>query len=369
MSRVRTFLTAATLLASACGNSTAGTPTVTATTTSSPPRTTAVTTTALAPATTTTTSSTTTTLPQPVFEQNIEALAWGLFCRDLAAAGWDYTDAVAYWDAEGRPARMDADENGIPCETVYSSSDVTAYWGDPLPTGLAPGPGGGWHSTSRLPRVKPGCCSLNNNGPVSPALPPESGPFPEDGGYDVWVTHLEGPTDQLQLEIRRWLPCSAQPDRCSPDLFEGDIYSDPDNAVVRTVDLDDSLTVVIRPIGHSVEGIWTDLPSIEGDGTALAALLGRVDAALTTYVLPVYGIGGENQVILMGQADPTFPYGPSLDEEWILSYRGPEGSYLTTNFWATVGNEHPSGMHGWWCTLEIVDGSPVLYIWAGQIAG
>jgi len=28
---------------------------------------------------------------------------------------------------------MDADRNGIPCETVYSSSDVAAYWGDRLP--------------------------------------------------------------------------------------------------------------------------------------------------------------------------------------------------------------------------------------------
>ena len=28
---------------------------------------------------------------------------------------------------------MDADRNGIPCETVYSASDVVAYWGDRLP--------------------------------------------------------------------------------------------------------------------------------------------------------------------------------------------------------------------------------------------
>jgi hypothetical protein len=29
---------------------------------------------------------------------------------------------------------MDADRNGIPCETVYPSADVLAFWGDPLPT-------------------------------------------------------------------------------------------------------------------------------------------------------------------------------------------------------------------------------------------
>jgi hypothetical protein len=29
---------------------------------------------------------------------------------------------------------MDADRNGIPCETVYDSKDVVAFWGAPLPT-------------------------------------------------------------------------------------------------------------------------------------------------------------------------------------------------------------------------------------------
>lgn len=47
------------------------------------------------------------------------ALAGGLFCRDLQAAGHSLDEALAYWVREGRPARMDADGNGIPCETVY----------------------------------------------------------------------------------------------------------------------------------------------------------------------------------------------------------------------------------------------------------
>ncbi len=29
---------------------------------------------------------------------------------------------------------MDADRNGIPCETVYDRAEVLAFWGDPLPT-------------------------------------------------------------------------------------------------------------------------------------------------------------------------------------------------------------------------------------------
>jgi hypothetical protein len=95
------------------------------TTTTMPPTTTSSTTSA--PTTTTTVPPTTTTLAP------IDALESGLFCRDLAAAGFSYGDAVTYWVSEGSPDRMDADRNGIPCETIYSADDVIALWGDPLP--------------------------------------------------------------------------------------------------------------------------------------------------------------------------------------------------------------------------------------------
>jgi hypothetical protein len=65
----------------------------------------------------------------------------GLFCRDLAARGYDYAEAVWYWDVQGRPSRMDASGNGIPCQTVYPRAEVDAYWGVlapiyDLPSGL-----------------------------------------------------------------------------------------------------------------------------------------------------------------------------------------------------------------------------------------
>jgi hypothetical protein len=47
-----------------------------------------------------------------------EELDPGLFCRDVHALGGSYADAVAYWTSEGRPARMDATGDGIPCTTV-----------------------------------------------------------------------------------------------------------------------------------------------------------------------------------------------------------------------------------------------------------
>ncbi len=55
-------------------------------------------------------------------------LATGLLCADVAAEGYWYGDAAAYWVREGRPARMDADGNGIPCETVYDGDQIDAFF-------------------------------------------------------------------------------------------------------------------------------------------------------------------------------------------------------------------------------------------------
>lgn len=51
-----------------------------------------------------------------------------LFCRDLAADNLDFSASVAYWVREGAPERMDADLNGIPCETVYPLDEVEAFF-------------------------------------------------------------------------------------------------------------------------------------------------------------------------------------------------------------------------------------------------
>jgi hypothetical protein len=50
----------------------------------------------------------------------------GLLCRDLADRGIDVYGALTYFIWEGYPERMDADGNGIPCETVYP--DATEVW-------------------------------------------------------------------------------------------------------------------------------------------------------------------------------------------------------------------------------------------------
>jgi hypothetical protein len=65
--------------------------------------------------------------------------AWqgpGLFCRDLLAlypgdqraSALTYLLVLAYWFQDGEPDRMDADLNGIPCETLFDPAAVEAVW-------------------------------------------------------------------------------------------------------------------------------------------------------------------------------------------------------------------------------------------------
>lgn len=93
------------------------------------------------PATTSATVASTTSSLQTtstVVPPSIATRDTGLFCRDLKALGYTYVDAVDYWMIELRPDRMDADRNGIPCESVWPPADVISFWGSPLPTTTAP---------------------------------------------------------------------------------------------------------------------------------------------------------------------------------------------------------------------------------------
>jgi hypothetical protein len=72
---------------------------------------------------------------------SLDAYPTGLFCRDLVEPPPGLEDrylsdsdhlaygmAVFYWLTEGRPDRMDADSNGVPCETVYPAGEVSDFW-------------------------------------------------------------------------------------------------------------------------------------------------------------------------------------------------------------------------------------------------
>ena len=103
------------------------------------------TTSTIAPTTATSVAVTSVSAPVPVKPSNVLGEPAGLYCRDLKGRSYSYTAAFDYWRAHGEPDQMDADRNGIPCETVFTRSDVTAYWGlqpsspptDGLPSGLS----------------------------------------------------------------------------------------------------------------------------------------------------------------------------------------------------------------------------------------
>jgi hypothetical protein len=54
----------------------------------------------------------------------------GLRCADLKSIGYGAKDSVDYWFYWGSPPLMDADLDGIPCETVFAdvARFMPAYW-------------------------------------------------------------------------------------------------------------------------------------------------------------------------------------------------------------------------------------------------
>ncbi len=57
-------------------------------------------------------------------DPTIDELDRGLRCRDLIWWMPFYQQALGYFYSEGFPERMDADDNGVPCETVYSDATL-----------------------------------------------------------------------------------------------------------------------------------------------------------------------------------------------------------------------------------------------------
>jgi hypothetical protein len=66
----------------------------------------------------------------PVAEakKSVTSLRGGYYCRDLKRFGYSYGEALRYWRYWGEPDNMDADLNGIPCETVYTAAQVRRYF-------------------------------------------------------------------------------------------------------------------------------------------------------------------------------------------------------------------------------------------------
>ena len=63
-----------------------------------------------------------------------------------------------------------------------------------------------------------------------------------------------------------------------------------------------------------------------------------------------------------------FPCG--VDRRCATAYRGPQGTHLIVDFTLLdMDEDWPARLYGWWTSLEIRDGKPILYIDAGRLAG
>ena len=238
-----------------------------------------------------------------------------------------------------------------------------------------------WEASSKagLP-VGGGCCSMNYTGPASPTDPWPAQGMPADGVYAVSVTPDVAAGD-LVLTISRFVPCAEHPEVCWPDPLEGDLGIASDS-IVRRASLDGDLTVRIEGVEPRPADEASIATGIEGSGAAFALLMDEMNAAWDTEVMPLLDAGLDDNATEFeafermnsimselkdrGKADPSYPYGPA--SSWMipggpLVYRGPLGAQLLFFL------EEPNLLRGWSTQLEIVGGDPVLYIWAGQLAG
>lgn len=284
----------------------------------------------------------------------------------------------------------------------------------PMATTTTPGQGlpidDDWVVTEVRWGVEPACCDAPAVGEASPEAPlpdPAVNPdawgadatWPEDGFYDVSVTRAPDPPGVVQMAIRRWVSCTQLPELCPLDPPAFGIVADPATEVVATVFLD-ALTVVIHPLQTWQEGVPAELPvTITGTGRAFSELLSGwcggylpdrhpvncgLDHAFIDWVWAPYRAGSSVEEIAKELetrgADPAFPFEVfddrstdlpcAADRRCPLAYRGPQGTDLIVDFGLLdLGEDWPAGLYGWWTSLEVRDGRPILYIDAGRLAG
>jgi hypothetical protein len=137
------------------------------------------------------------------------------------------------------------------------------------------------------------------------------------------------------------------------------VSSDPEaEQLVRSVALDENLTVVILPI--------LDETPIVGDGYALGSLLADIESVRDEF-------DGYWETLTVDEwrdrsADPGFPFGladPSSSHvQGLTGYRGPGGTDLMMPW-----SEETLVGSSWWPAVEVRDGQPILYLHAGLFAG
>ncbi len=279
----------------------------------------------------------------------------------------------------------------VPVALALALAMVVVACGAPDP-GDEPGPGpadepddavdldAGWSALADFTfPVQPATGDQPTTGPVSPAGPlPEEG-WPADGFYDVEVTRTADPGSALQLRIRRWVEIEDLPEFLE-DVTDA-IQGDDTEEIVRRIPLDEP-AVVLVPI---YEGAGEPQAALSGRPGAFATLLADgIDPAYREWVYEPYLAGRSpdtiRQELGVRSQDPAFPFGLDHCGGAIgcgpFAYRGPLGTSLVADpgwiSWEVRGSWPPgtNGLYGWNAvTLEIRDREPILYLWAGQIAG
>ena len=69
--------------------------------------------------------------PVPVAAETAPVPDEGLSCEELAETGFGYPETLSYWAFYGRPADLDPEGNGAPCETAFPVEAVEAVFGGP----------------------------------------------------------------------------------------------------------------------------------------------------------------------------------------------------------------------------------------------
>ena len=243
---------------------------------------------------------------------------------------------------------------------------------------------------------------------MSPPGPiPEVGPWPDtdfsglaDGFYDVAVSRVWDPPGVVAVSLRRWVSCTERPAECPAGFPETGIFADPSTEVDTHLVLADGLTVIIQPLQIWHDGRFPDPPQVViGSGTALYELLSGwcsgylpernpencgIDHAFLDWVWSPHQAGDSiDQIIADLESTDTassfaftqfddratdIPCG--TDRRCITAYRGPHGTHLIVDFTLLdMDEDWPARLYGWWTSLEIQDGKPILYIDAGRLAG
>jgi hypothetical protein len=234
--------------------------------------------------------------------------------------------------------------------------------------------------------VEPGCCSVADTGPISPPGPLPGDGWPTDGFYHVEVDRLTETPELLRVTVHPWVACAERPDL---DCLDRPDPAAPDTRIVADREVETVVEVPLDEIGAVLVPIYDfragQLRALAGEPGALARLLTQgVDPAFRTWVVDPYLEGATESMVWADVtergADPTFPLGlpdcPEDDYCGPVSFRGPFETFLIVNpgtvSYSDLADWPPgyNGLYAWReVTLEIRDGDPILYLWAGQIAG